>query len=502
MLKNIGANWVLTLITIAVTYVLLPYTLHTLGETEYGTWVLISSVTSYLGLLVLGVPMASVRYVAQHARTGEEEELNRAVASCAGLYLGMGLAVLVVGTSLLFAFDRFYDIAPELRSVARIAFAVVVLNTAVGFIAQLPFGIMAAFDDFVVRNKVLAGSLVLRLGLTLLLLRLKPSLLMLAIVLSSCLAFEFASGLVILHRRYPSLRVRAAHFTWRTSKEIFSFSLFVLVLSVGAQLSFSTDAIVIGKVIGVRAIPYFTTGSMLTIYLMEFVIAIAAVMAPTASRLQAQHRLPELRDVFLRWSKICLSLTIMAGLFLIVFGPRFIGWWVGDSFAAPAGGVLRILMIGNLIFLPVRGVALPTLMGMGKPRLPAFGFLAAGLLNVAMSVLLAPRFGIAGVAIGTAVPNALFAIGVLTLACRELELPLRDYLRYVVPRSALGAAPVLAVLLVLERWFDIRTFAGLLAAGLTMLAVFAVVWIFFVYHGDRYVDLRAQLVTRLARARA
>jgi O-antigen/teichoic acid export membrane protein len=502
MFKNVGANWVLTLVTIAVTYVLLPYSLHKLGEAQYGTWVLISSVTSYLGLLVLGVPMASVRYVALHAKSGRDEELNSAVASCAGLYLGMGVAVLVVGAVLLFAFDRFYEIAPALRSVARIAFAIVVLNTAVGFIAQLPFGIMAAFDDFVVRNKVLVGSLLMRLALTLILLKLNASLLMLAIVLSSCLAFEFTLGLVILHRRYPMLRVQARHFSWRTSKEIFSFSLFVLVLSVGAQLSFSTDAIVIGKVIGVSAIPYFTTGSMLAIYLMEFVIAIAAVVAPAASRLQAQHKLAELRDVFLQWSKICLSLTMMAALFLIVFGPRFIGWWVGDAFAGPSGTVLRILMVGNLIFLPVRGVALPTLMGLGKPRLPAFGFLGAGILNLGMSVVLAKRYGIAGVAIGTAVPNALFAIGVLVLACRELDLPLADYVRYVVPRAAIGAAPVLALLLVLERSFDIRGFGGLFAAGLAMVGVFAVVWIFFVYRGDRYVDLRGQLAAQLARARA
>jgi O-antigen/teichoic acid export membrane protein len=501
MFKNVGANWVLTLVTIAVTYVLLPYTLHTLGETQYGTWVLISSVTSYLGLLVLGVPMASVRYVAQHAKTGRDEELNRAVASCAGLYLGMGVAVLAVGAALLFAFDRFYDIAPSLRSTARIAFLIVVVNTAVGFIAQLPFGIMAAFDDFVIRNKVLVGSLLLRLALTLLLLRLNASLLMLAVVLSSCLAFEFTLGLVILHRRYPNLRVRAGHFSWRTSREIFSFSLFVLVLSVGAQLSFSTDAIVIGKVIGVDAIPYFTTGSMLAIYLMEFVIAIAAVVAPAASRLQAQQKMGELRDVFLQWSKICLSLTMMAGLFLFVFGPRFIGWWVGDTFAQPSGMVLRILMVGNLIFLPVRGVALPTLMGLGKPRLPAFGFLGAGLLNLGMSVALAGRFGIAGVAVGTAVPNALFAIGVLVLACRELELPLGEYVRYVVPRAAIGAAPVLALLLVLERSFDIRGFGGLFAAGLAMVSLFALVWIFFVYRGDRYVDLRGQLAAQLARAK-
>ena len=60
MLKNIGSNWIVTLVTVAVTYFLMPFVLHTLGQDGYGTWNLINSITGYLALLALGVPMASV----------------------------------------------------------------------------------------------------------------------------------------------------------------------------------------------------------------------------------------------------------------------------------------------------------------------------------------------------------------------------------------------------------------------------------------------------------
>ena len=66
MLRNIGSNWVLVLATIGVTYVLTPLLIGTLGEEGYGTWTLITSFTGYIGLLALGVPMACVRYLAQH----------------------------------------------------------------------------------------------------------------------------------------------------------------------------------------------------------------------------------------------------------------------------------------------------------------------------------------------------------------------------------------------------------------------------------------------------
>src|SRR2546427_2200056 len=152
----------------------------------------------------------------------------------------------------------------------------------------------------------------------------------------------------------------------------------------------------------------------------------AAVVMPTTTRLKPQGRMLELRAIFLRWSKIAFCLTMIVGLFLIVLGPRFIGWWIDASFEGPAGVVLQILMISSLIFLPVRGVALPVLMGLGKPVLPSLTFLGAGVLNLVLSLVLAGPLGLAGVALGTVIPNDVLAPVVLVVACRGLGLgPLR-----------------------------------------------------------------------------
>src|SRR5258706_5748488 len=224
----------------------------------------------------------------------------------------------------------------------------------------------------------------------------------------------------------------------------------------------------------VSAIPYFTVANSFIIYLMEFLIAIAAVVMPTATRLQTQGRSAELREIFLKWSKIALSLTMAAGLFLIVLGPRFIAWWVDPSFERPAGEVLQILMLSYLVFLPVRGVALPILMGLGKPGLPTIGFLVAGVVNLGLSIALARPMGLAGVALGTAIPNVLFAGLVLWQACRQLETPVSQYLRYVVPRATLGVIPVLALLLWCRDTLDVRSLPEPVGAGVAMLFVFAV----------------------------
>jgi O-antigen/teichoic acid export membrane protein len=501
VLKNVGSNWAVSVVTILVLYLLTPFTLHKLGVEGYGTWLLITSMNGYLGLLVLGVPMASVRYFAQHVANNDSRSLNEAISSCTGLYLLLGLVALVIGLGL-YAFFTLYGIPTPLHTDARSAFAVMVLFVSVGFVALLPEGILAAHGDFVARNVVRLASLLLRFGLTVGLLALHTSLTVLALVQLACLAFDFTLCLLVIRRRYPETRLGLAGFDWAVVRRIFSFSLFVLVLNAGARLSFETDSLVIGAFMDVGSIPHFTVANSFIIYLMEFVVAIAAVVMPTATRLQTQGKILELKEIFLKWSKIALSLTMMAGLFLFVLGPRFIAWWVGPEFERSAGDVLQVLMGSYLIFLPVRGVALPILMGLGKPKLPTIAFLVAGLMNLGLSILFVGPLGLAGVALGTAIPNVLFAGLVLFQACRELETPIAEYLRYVVPRAVVGALPALALLLWFKLGLDVRGAVGLAVAAVAMAALFALTWVLFVYRNDRYVDLRIRIPLLRASTRA
>jgi O-antigen/teichoic acid export membrane protein len=491
--KSVGSNWVVTVVTIVAVYFLTPFTIHKLGDNGYGTWNLINSITGYLGLLMLGVPMASVRYFAQHVAAGDQRKLNEAIGSCASLYLLLGLVAVVAGVGMYAFFVHNYDIPATLTHDARVAFALVVLFVSIGFLALLPNGVLAAHDDFIPRNVVRLWGVLLRLVLTFGLLALDASLTMLAIVQLVCSIFDFALCWGLIRRRYPAVRLRLADFDWKMTRSIFAFSMYVLVLNAGSRLSFETDSIVIGKFMNVGAIPYFTVANSFLIYLMEFLLSIAAVVMPAATRLQTQGKQGELREMFLKWSKISLTLTIAAGLFLIVLGPRFIAWWVDPSFEQPAGQVLQILMLSYLVFLPIRGVALPMLMGLGKAGLPTIGFLVTGIINLVLSIVLVGPLGLAGVALGTAIPNVLFAAVVFVQACREFDVGIGTFVRYVVPRAVLGAVPAFAVLLWFKVGVDVRSLFALAVAGVAMVIVFVAMLVFFVYRNDPYTDLRGAL---------
>jgi O-antigen/teichoic acid export membrane protein len=498
--KNVGANWALNGLQILVLLKLAPFVVEALGRAQNGLWVTIVSMTGILSLLVLGVPLASVRYVAEHVARKDVERANAAVSTCLGICLGLGVAALAIGAALFGFFEVAYlhgeaaaGLPPETVAGARIAFLVVVVQVAMGFAMRLPYGIFDAHHDFVARNAVMAGELLLRLGLTLGLLAWKATLPVLAAVQIACSVFEFLAAMFVLRRRHPEIRFSLAGFDRSLVREILGFSVFAMLLNVGNLLAFRSDAMVIGARLDATQVTYFDIGNKFFDPMTSLLIGVGAVVMPMTSKLQATGDRDEMRRVFLKWSKISLSIVLLIGAYLLVLGPDFLESWMKSAdFASRSGGVLRVLMASFLVYLPVRGVALPVLLGLGNAREPALALLAMGVLNLGLSLALVGPFGILGVAIGTAIPNVIFAGVLLRLACRELDMPIRSYLGYVATRATIAALVPLAIFLAAKHAVGISGMTSLVAAGCAGTIGFAAAWILFVQRGDPHFDTRAE----------
>jgi O-antigen/teichoic acid export membrane protein len=501
MLKNIGSNWILMLVSMVVAYLMLPFTLRHLGNDQYGTWLLITSFTGYLGLLVLGVPMASVRFITRDASLRNYSAMNRTIATCAGMYLLIGLISLIIGVALKVVFDHMYQVPESIHQAVKISYLIVVSVTSASFFAQLPHGIMASHHDFVGRNMVQTASIVTRFIFTVVLLTLWPSLLMLAFVQLIPVVLESSILWMVIKRRYPEVKLNFSLFDGRQMREIFSFSIFVLILNLGIQLSFQTDSLVIGKMLQIGQIPYYAVANTIMVYAMQFVIGIAGVVMPMATRLQAQEKQEELRALFFKWSQITLALSLIGCLDLIIFGPGLIRAWIGPEFEKSSGAVLQVLMLSGLVFLPVRGVVLPVLMGIGKPRKATITFLIAGLMNLVLSIALAHPYGIVGIAVGTAIPNVFFATVLLLIAARELNFSVREYLVRVAKLPAVAGASLAVILLWWQRIFHPVTLLGVFLAMIVSVVVYVPLWIIFVSRDDDELDARGYLQRAWERAR-
>jgi O-antigen/teichoic acid export membrane protein len=209
---------------------------------------------------------------------------------------------------------------------------------------------------------------------------------------------------------------------------------------------------------------------------------------PAAATLRVQGREGELVGLLHHWSKVAAFLVTTLGGYLLVFGPEFLAWWLGPEYDPAAGRLLQVLMASFLLFLPVRGVALPILLGAGNPRGPGLGLMAMGLGNLVLSLALVREHGLLGVALGTAIPNALFALAFVARTARALHTRAGAWLGHALGRVTVGWLPGLALLVAVKLGPGAEGFWPLVAVGLAYSATQLAVGVLFIWRGDAQLD--------------
>src|ERR1700731_4952014 len=96
ILKNVGTSWSALAINIVVGIFLSPFILHRLGDTAFGIWVLIFSVTGYYGLFDLGIRSSVIRYVSTYTATNDREGLAKLINTSLATYTAIGTAALMI----------------------------------------------------------------------------------------------------------------------------------------------------------------------------------------------------------------------------------------------------------------------------------------------------------------------------------------------------------------------------------------------------------------------
>src|SRR6185295_17641817 len=103
---------------------------------------------------------------------------------------------------LFFVFQAMYVVPAALRASSQLAFGLMIAYIAAGFVGQLPYGIMAAHGDFVLKNRIQLAGLLLRLALTYALLTMSATMVWLAVVQLTTLIVEFTIATLVIRRRY------------------------------------------------------------------------------------------------------------------------------------------------------------------------------------------------------------------------------------------------------------------------------------------------------------
>lgn len=474
VLRNIGTNYLRMVVALFVGLVLTPIMVHTLGDTGYGLWVTIFALTGYFGLMDQGLRPSLVRYVSRHQAESDELALSRTLSTAAALYGSVGLLTLVATAIVAANFASWFAIGAEHVETARVVVLVSGLSLALGF----PLGVFGAtlsgLQRYDIANTIGIGIALLRVTAFIAVLRLGGGIVELAWCSLALNLLGHGISYACVRRLLPDVTFSVRHVERATLQRIGSYSGYAFVGALATVITFQTDALVITGFLGAAAVTPFALAASLVGQSRTLVQSATWVLSPTASEMETRGERHRLREMMISGSKYGVLISWPVLLAFLVFGPNVLTTWVGERYAH-AAGLLAILTVPTMFALP-QSAASSVLFGIGRHRgVVALSLLNAG-VNLGLSLLWVKPYGLAGVAWGTAVPLFLLAgIGMMVLAARALEMPLRLYAWEGLVRPGLVSLAFVPPALLVQAFWRPIGWVPLLGACAGCWAIFAVV---------------------------
>jgi len=372
---------------------------------------------------------------------GNHDAVSGVVSTILWFRVFLGAAAVGISLALAGLITSFFHIPPETHAIAGWALVVLAGSFAVSLVSGVFGGVLVALQRFDLVSGVTIAQTILRAVGVIFLLNSGYNILALAVwdfvvVVLAGVALQAAA-----YRVYPALRIlfRLDHRV--NLQEIVGYSAYAYVINVCIQVIYYTDNLVVGAFLSAGAVTFFAIGGGLVQYLRQVVSSLTVTFLPIVSGLEAEGQQHQLRQVLIYGTRAALLVALPIILALFTRGRTFIGLWMGEQYADVSGRVLEILLLSE-IFAIANFTSSAIGLGLGKHGPVALWATAEAGSNLVLSVWLAHRFGLEGVAWGTVIPSLVIHLLLWPrYVCKLVDIPIRQYLWQGWVQPGLAAVP-------------------------------------------------------------
>lgn len=490
-------------VTMGTWFLLTPFLLRQLGATHYGLWVLVGSFVAYGALLNFGVGSALTKYVAEYRSRGELEHGRAVVATSLWLYLGLGLAAVLLSLAVAPVYPTIFRVPAEERELAMLLVVVMGVNVGVAIPCTATTSVLMGLQRYDLYNGITLAVTLMSAVATVAILLLGGGVLAMTAVNIPILLLVQIPAVIMIRRVAPELGFGLRGARLSTARQVLSFSSSLFVGDVATRLQTQTDEIVIGVLMAVSAVTPYAIARKLSEAALMVTESFLKVILPLASELHAVDDHARLRMLYLASTRLTLAIFLSAGCVLMVIPDLVLRIWVGEEFVpyAPLVAILTLAGLANIGRWPAANV----LNGMGRARFQAVAAIGNGVANIGLSIILARPYGLTGVALGTLIPMLVESVCVLTpYTLRVTGVRPGELARQALVPALLPAAPAGLVLLALRSAVAVNSLPSLaLVAGAGALT-YALVYLALSQGTERRLvfDLWRRFVRTLAPGRA
>lgn len=396
-------SYVVIVLNMLIGLIYTPIMLRIMGQSEYGTYSLISSIIGYLTVLDLGFGNAIIIYTSRYRAKNQKEEQSKLNGMFLIIYSIIGIVAGIIGAILYANMDRMFAATMTIQELqkAKAMTIILIINLIFTFPLSIFSSIITAYEKFIFSKVVNILRIILMPCIMLPLLYMGYR----SVTMTLVTTILNLSSLIV--NLIYCLKVIKINFTFgkfdtKLLKEIFGYSFFIFLAIIVDKINLNIDQFILGSVVGTIEVAIYTVASQIQTIYISLSTAINGVLLPKITMLVENNESDEkISDIFIQTGRLQYIIMALITTGFIIFGQEFIRIWAGEGYEKSYWTEL-ILMVPSIVPL-IQNVGINILQAknMHKFRTVVYFFIA--IANLFISIPLARKFGSVGSAIGTSI---------------------------------------------------------------------------------------------------
>ena len=423
-------SWTAHLITVASGFIVPRLIDQQMGQELLGIWDLSWSLVSYCMLLEAGIGSSVNRHVALYLKDRDFNAVNRIVTSVAFFNRAMAFLILIFLGVLILIYPKIIGYAqPELVMQGRWVVGILGFSVVLNLTGAVYTGILTGLHRWSLHHGIYTFSNIISfIGMLLVLLSDKTSLLALALVHLCTELLGRILRIVACYRFYPDLKIKRTYFDMSTMRKMFGFGGRMFVGRMSKILMGQSVSVMIATFLGPATLAIFTRSRSLVRQASVFPQKYAFMLVPKSAALSSDSDKKKLQHFAISATRNALYMILPLVVFLTLNGGLLLSLWMGPDYANPILiGVLATGFAAEMVYEPLNNI----LFGQdlhGKPALASL-FGAICVLAIVFSLLSAGVKNLISIALAIIIPWSLVhGAYIPVFACRKLKIPVKRFL--------------------------------------------------------------------------
>ena len=432
------SNYILLVLKIILSLILVRIMFLGITNEEYGFWALLWTIFGYSLLLDFGFGTAIQKATSQAFAKNNWEGFNQTVSTIFFSYVFLSI-IIVIATYILAQNLEDIFVFTDLTKIEY--YKTVLYIFGIGTALIFPFGffreILRGLQKISLRNNIDIVFLVINFVLLYLCIEYDYNLIYMSL---ASISVQFLTNVIMafyVFKSIPNFKISFNLFRKESVKSLVGFSFFAYIVMFSNVIIFRTDQLILSMFSTVALVGLYQIISRVSELFRQFSTQIHDILGPISASLHTTNNHSQLHNTLLNSNKVVGFISTLIFIPTMLYIDKLLYYWLeiqNDEVIITA----KILLFSMYILVFLRSTSVQVLLMCDKHKQLTVIAILESVFNLVLSIYLVQKYSMIGVALGTLIPNIIFAFFYnIPMSCKFTKISIYYYFKHIIFKNML-----------------------------------------------------------------